>query len=170
MWLWYLVSNVTTANFVLNDLDLNFEGHTFETFMSWKRWVLHKKKRNTMQKLIFVIDWCYCECECCTPWPWPSFSGSTIFLLCILIKKIAHAADVPGRFALTCAATAVELLLFFLVWWQIYFRCEIKNKQMADSDLCSVESGLVGFSVYKGNYFFFTLWLPSAGDPAKNLL
>ena len=79
------------------------------TETSRKPWKLSQKcvKRH-LPRLVLAIEWHHCEC--CTPWP--SFSRSNIVLSCMhLLQKEAQADDVPGRFASTGTAPAVELLL-----------------------------------------------------------
>ena len=107
---WYLPSNGTIANIVLHDLDLNVQGHRFETLTSRKQWELsHKCVIGPLPRFVFAIEWHHCEC--CIPWPWRSFSWSNISCYAFAIKH-AQSADVPSRFASTRTALAVELLLF----------------------------------------------------------
>ena len=68
---WYSPSNVTIANVLLRDLDLNFQGHKFETIISRKRWeLLQKSIMWLLPRLIFAAEWLHCY----TPWHLPSFS------------------------------------------------------------------------------------------------
>ena len=61
---------------VLHDLDVNFQGQTFQedilTSRGWKKckhYYCHQIGRQ-----VVAIEWCHCEC--CTSWPWITFSRS----------------------------------------------------------------------------------------------
>ena len=91
---WYSPSNGTFANFAHRDLDLNFQGHTFETLIFRKRWELPQKCITRLwQRLVFAIEWHHNEC--CTQWRWPSFSRSDVVLLSICYKKNCAGSGCP---------------------------------------------------------------------------
>ena len=90
------------------DLDLNFQGHKFETLISRKQWeLLHKCKiwlykgwyslsnSTFVNVILHNLDL--------------HFQGQTLVMHCY--KKL-QAADVSGRFDSTQTAPAIELLLF----------------------------------------------------------
>ena len=68
-----LVYVCVSVNDILRDLDLNFQDHKLETFISRKPWILSQKYViRLLQRLIFAIEWHHC--------------ASNIFLL--LIKRL----------------------------------------------------------------------------------
>ena len=73
----------TTANVVVNDLDQNFQGQTFQVaILSSKRWKC--KHYCEIGSQAFAIDWHHCEC--CTPWPWPYFQDHKLSCYALAIK------------------------------------------------------------------------------------
>ena len=81
---WYFSLNGTIANVVLHDLDLNFQGQTFQVaILKSKCWKMQRlllpsdRKWGICHQIgspVFAIEWIHCECY--TSWSWPIISRS----------------------------------------------------------------------------------------------
>ena len=102
---WYFPSNT-----VIHFLDLNFQGHKFETLISWKRWEPFEK---CVVRFFPQVNICH------RIWPfWMLYCNTLMYIFNVkhfldthLLQKNVKAADVHSRFVSTRTATAVELLL-----------------------------------------------------------
>ena len=69
---WYSTSNGITANVVANNLDLNFQGQTFQMAILTNGGKYKYYYCRQIGSKIFAIEWCHYER--CTSWLWPTFS------------------------------------------------------------------------------------------------
>ena len=74
---WYLASNRTIASIVLHDINLYFQGQTFQVFLfTSKCWKIQTLLLPLDRKSGICIEWHHFEC--CASWVWPTFSWSWI--------------------------------------------------------------------------------------------
>ena len=103
-------SNGASVNVIRHDLGQNFQGHKFKPLISLKRREISQKCVMLLQRLMFAIEWH--RCEYCTRDLGLDFQGQRLSRYAFLLLKYCTGSDVPGRFASTRIAPAVELLLF----------------------------------------------------------
>ena len=92
---WNFPSNETTTNVVVHDLDLNFQGQTFQVaILTSKCWKNCKHYHcHQIGSRAFSNEWHHFEC--CTSWTWPTFSRSQIFN--VNISKMVRANEKCSR-------------------------------------------------------------------------